>query len=235
MKNYIYKSILLPIAILFATNTIAQTPFAVDQVKGANLKNIDWLSLNYRYIDKDYNVVIDSATYQKALVTFQLPAAQMKTYTDSVAVAMMLEFNDWNTANKAISKVGYTWIKQSYYMWMTPAETKKLAASLGLNHPYKLRQWLSSENNTRKKALKVLKKLKTKLDKAGLKEYDKTSRAKLLSYAYTNNPDKIAFYAQKRAEKKRLMEAYKKRHGKIDRMKIGVGCDEPNCCQKENK
>ncbi|WP_430936082.1 hypothetical protein [Saccharicrinis sp. 156] len=117
-------------------------------------------------------------------------------------------------------------------MWIAPTEAKKFASSLDLHHSYKLRQWLSAENNPDKKVLKALKKIKAKLNKAGLTEYDETSRAKFLSYAYTNNPDKIAFYVQKRAEKKRLMEAYKKRHGKIDRLKIGVGCDEENCCQK---
>ncbi|MGQ1785663.1 hypothetical protein [Saccharicrinis sp. GN24d3] len=66
----------------------------MDQVKGTNLKTIDRFSLNYQYIDKDNNVVIDSVTFQKACVTHKLPASQMKTYTDSVAVVMMLEFND---------------------------------------------------------------------------------------------------------------------------------------------
>ncbi|MGQ1785664.1 hypothetical protein [Saccharicrinis sp. GN24d3] len=86
-------------------------------------------------------------------------------------------------------------------MWIAPTEAKKFASSLDLHHSYKLRQWLSAENNPDKKVLKALKKIKSKLKKAGLSEYDGASRAKFLSYAYSNNPEKIAFYAKKRAEK----------------------------------
>lgn len=70
------------------------------------------------------------------------------------------------------------------------------------------------------------------LDANNLTEYNTDSRTEFLSYAFKHNPDKITFYTQKRAKKKHLMQQYKERHSAIDRMKIGVGCSEADCCQK---
>lgn len=232
MKHAFLKMPLLFTAILLASNILAQKPYAVDQVKQDSLKNIDFLSLNYQYIDKNYQVVIDSATFQKACITHSLPAHTMETYTDSVAVAMMLEFNDWKYANKGIAKVGFTWQKQSFYMWKSIEETKAFAAAFGLNHPYKLKVLLGDESNNDPRVIKFLEELKTKLKNNNIPDFDESARVKFLSYAYRYNPDRIALSDKKRAEKKRLTTLYKERHGKVDRFKIGEGCDEENCCQK---
>ncbi|MCG8579548.1 MAG: hypothetical protein MI866_06515 [Bacteroidales bacterium] len=226
------KLIVLLLIALISGNAASQEVYAKDVVNAANINNTDFFSLNYRYIDKDYNVSMDSATYQKAIVKYNLPGLLMKSYTDSVAVAMIMEFDDWTIANKAISKVGYSWTKMSYYLWKTPGEVRQMAAESGIKHAYLFRQYVLKADDANEQVADIINGIKTALDENNLTEYNATSRAELLSYAYKHNPDKIAFYTNKRAEKKRLMQQYKERHGAVDRMKIGVGCDEANCCQK---
>ncbi|WP_430813915.1 hypothetical protein [Carboxylicivirga sp. RSCT41] len=226
------KLIVLLLIALISGKVASQEVYAKEVVNAENLSNTDFFSLNYRYIDKDYNVCMDSVTYQEALLKYNLPGLLMKSYTDSVAVAMIMEFDNWDIANKAISKIGYSWTKMSYYLWKTPEETRQLAARSGINHAYLFRQYITRADDNDEQLANIIEDIKTALDDKGLTEYNMASRAEFLSYAYKHNPDKIAFYTNKRAEKKRLMQQYKERHGAVDRMKVGVGCDEENCCQK---
>ena len=213
----------------------AQTVYAKDQVTKENLKTTNWFALKYQYLDADYNVTMDSLTYQKALATYNLPGLLMNTYTDSVAVAMIMEFDNWDIANVAITKVGYSWTKMGYYLWLSAQETEALAKKMGFKHAYLFRNYISNQENNSEEITSLLNAVANKLKANGHTEYEQNSRAEFMTYAYKQNPDKNAFYAQKRAKKKRLMQHYKERRGQIDRMKIGVGCEEANCCQKQTE
>ncbi|MCG8578422.1 MAG: hypothetical protein MI866_00795, partial [Bacteroidales bacterium] len=56
------KLIVLLLIALISCKVASQEVYAKDVVNAANLNNTDFFSLNYRYIDKDYNVSMDSAT-----------------------------------------------------------------------------------------------------------------------------------------------------------------------------
>lgn len=219
-KKYMKKNILVAIAILSISNCLySQIPDSII--------NVDYLSLKYRYLDDNFNIQIDSKTFDKAVKIYKFYPERISKYKDSLGVVLMLEFDDWQKCHVAYNKIGYSWKRLGYHTWQTEKEAEDFAMCFGITHPFRMREFLIDETNNGKIVADFYKELKAKV-----KAEDNTvsfaglSREQVLTLAMKKNPVRIKLY---------LEELYQKRHGKVDEKYIGVGCDEENCCQKKQK
>ena len=198
-----------------------------------NPLEIDYLSYKYKYLDKNYNIHINSTDFNKAVEKYQFYPNKIRNYNDSLGVIMMIEFDDWQKCNVATNVVGYSWVRLSYHLWLTVDESKKLAKSFKINHPWRMKQFLIDENNKNKNVVKFFEDLKLKIyNKNQAIKFEGLNRSKILNLALSLNSQRIA-NAQKDAEiRRKEAEAYEKKHGKVDPSKLGVGCEKEDCCQK---
>ena len=149
----------------------------------SNPPEIDYLSYKYKYLDKNYNIHINSNDFNRAVEKYQFYPNKIHTYNDSLGVIMMLEFDDWQKCNVATNIVGYSWVRLSYHLWLTVAESKKFAKSVGITHPWRMKQFLIDENNKNKKVVKFFDDLKIKIyNKNNAIKFEGLNRSKILTH-----------------------------------------------------
>jgi len=188
---------------------------------------IDYLSYDYQYLDENYAIHIDSKTFDKAMRKYKAIRENIKSYTDSLSVITMLEFDDWQKSNKARYVISYSWKRLGYHTWQTPAEAENFAKGFNITHPWRMKEFLVDDTNNRKEILDLYAELKVKIIKKYPEIYfEGLNRTQVLNLAMENNPVRIRAFQE---------EQYQKHHGKIDPDKIGKGCGKDNCCQEKVK
>ena len=228
MNNY-NVSFIISFIFLFFLSAISQ-----NIVEKSDKSEIDYLSYRYKYLDKNYAIKIKSSVFDSGVEKYHFYPNRLKCYVDSLGVIMMLEFDDWTKCNRAIQVVGFSWQRLSYYTWMSEPEIKSFAKSFGFNHPWRMYELLTSDSNN-PGIIEFYNNLKMKLKKNDVNlKLDNLSNKQILFIALKINPERIAS-AQKDVEERKIeADAYFKKHGTVDPQKLGVGCDKPNCCQKQN-
>ncbi len=199
----------------------------------ARFDEIDYLAYKYKYLDKNYKIHINSNVFDQAVEKYKFYPEKIRNYSDSLAVVMMLEFDDWQKCNFATNVVAYQWARLSYHLWMTEDETRKFAGSFGIHHPWKFKLFLMDEANKNKIVTDFFEDLKIKISNKNPKvKFDGLNRDKILSLAARLNPERI-ISARKDAEaRQKEAAAYEKTHGKVDQSKSGAGCGKEDCCRK---
>lgn len=60
----------------------------------ARFDEIDYLAYKYKYLDKNYKIHINSDVFDHAVEKYKFYPEKIRNYSDSLAVVMMLEFDD---------------------------------------------------------------------------------------------------------------------------------------------
>ena len=155
-------------------------------------EDIDFLTYNYKYLDRNHQIIIDSLTFQENVKKYKFIPDRIKMYKDSLLVVTMLNFDDWRNASNAVLEITYTWEALSYYLWMNEKETEDFARSLGIAHPWRMKEFLRSEPNTNTQVNTFFTQLKRKVVKHTGKEIPTTmTRKKFLNYVFKVNPVRI--------------------------------------------
>lgn len=210
--------------ILFAIGIFIGFPFLIRSQTQA----IDYLDYKFKYIDSNYKIHIDSATFDSAVIKYNFYKNRITKYQDSIAVVVMAELKDWQACNSAKVQLGFTWQRASYYCWMTIDAVKVLSKSLGYNHPWYLYKAIMNTDNKSEQIQNLIKNINSKLHNTNPEiRTDELTRKQFFMLALKYNPVRI-----EDERKLKLTEAYQIRHNMLDSSKIGVGCDKIDCCQK---
>lgn len=174
-------------------------------------KNTNFFTYNYKYLDDDYNIIIDTKTYKKTIKKYAFYEDRIKDYDDSLGVVMMAEFNDWDMARIANFRIGYTWLRLGYHTWQTKEEAKAFAKKFGITHPWKMREFLMDDHNNNPQIISFFNDLKAKIKSQNTKDnIEELNRDKLLTAALRCNPQRIADYKIMVAERRKQREAFQK-------------------------
>ena len=146
------RKLLCFVSILISVNMLCQE------------KAVDYLNYKFKYIDSEYKIHIDSTTFNKGVAKYNFYENYITGYKDSIAVVVMIELNDWQACNSAKIQLGFTWLRASYYCWMTEVEVKVLSKSLGYNHPWYLYRALMNDENKSEQIQNLIKSIKVKLN-----------------------------------------------------------------------
>ena len=199
------------------------------QLKSQTDSLVDYLSYKFKHIDSNYKIHIASETFDSAIVKYQFFKERITRYQDSIGVIVMLELNDWKACNSAKVQLGFSWLRASYYCWLSIDEVKELTDKLGFNHPWRLYQAIMNPDNKSKEITSLIKTLDKKLHQTYPDIVtDGLTRKQFFMLALKNNPVRI-----EDEKKMKLTDAYKQRHNMLDVSKIGIGCEKEDCCQKQ--
>lgn len=197
-------------------------------LKSQTVTSVDYLNYKFRYIDSNYKIHIDSATFDSAIVKYGFYKERITRYQDSIGVVVMFELNDWQACNSAKIQLGFSWLRASYYCWLNINEVKQLTYNMGYSHPWRLYQAIMNPDNKSIEVDQLIKSLNMKLHNADPNIVTEgLTRKQFFMLALKNNPVRI-----EDERIKRLTESYKSRHSTIDSLKIGVVCEKSDCCQK---
>jgi hypothetical protein len=195
-----------------------------------SLLTINYLTYNYQYLGKDYQIEISDDLFNETLVKYSFHNEKIDTYEDSVSVVLMAEFNDWDQARIAGARICFSWQRLCYFTWQDVHEAKEMADNFVVSHPYEMYELLCNENSS-VELEQFIDELKQKVFKGNKPEADNLSNKEILKQAFRSNPERIALANKLQDQRRKLREAYLKEHGSIDGAQLGVSCGKENCCQ----
>ena len=105
-------------------------------------RNYDYFSHSYKYLNKDYKIKIPSNKFRALIKEHRFIPNAIENYKDSLAVVMYGEFDNWAQANIAVQRIGFTWLRAGYYLWLDKKEAKELGQEFGFEHPYLLYKYM---------------------------------------------------------------------------------------------
>ena len=219
------KKLIIILFVLNVSATFAQKEYVPNE--------FDYLAYNYKYLNSNYDIHIDSIEFNEAVTEYKFIKERITTYQDSLAVVLMREFGDWEKMRLGKIRITYTWERVGHHVWKKEDEIKQIGKELSINYPYRLQQLFYAPNGN-KKAIEIMddlrNKLITKFDADSLKDIDNYY---LMKFAFNNNPDVIQLKAA--YFHKINIEKFKKDHGRLpndqEKKKYSLECITENCCQ----
>lgn len=176
------------------TSTVLKT----DNSNIQELMKINYFTLKYRFLDKNFKVKMSSTDFQFVKKKYGFSNAQ--TAKDSLGIALMGEFNDWDKARIAELRLTYTWLRLSYHLLLTDYQTKELAKEFKIKYPWLLKQTIA--DNSTSKAKKVIIELKKRIQKIEPDlDLSLMSADDLMRKALDINPARKQKYAQESRHK----------------------------------
>lgn len=183
------KNLIVVISI-FCLNTISSNCQDTELAKLYNFRNNIVFNHNYKYLDKDYKIIIDSATFQKAVKENNGYPKLIKSYKDSLFFILTEEFEDPLYQRAGAHTLAYSWNRLGYHIWLTENESKIFASKHNFKHPFKFQMFLEKSNN--KDVNDFFRNLKSKINnKFPDEDLESLSRHDLLIKAMRLNPRRI--------------------------------------------
>ncbi|MCG8578902.1 MAG: hypothetical protein MI866_03245 [Bacteroidales bacterium] len=184
-----------------------------------SLKTIDYLSYDYKYLNRDFEIKMSSRKFQKTMEKYDFIPQRIVSYKDSLSVVLMTEFNDWNQANISQFCITYSWFRLGYHIWQTSDEAQDFAAQFGIKHPWRMREFLVDESNTDPIIAEFFKDLQFKVEEETRKtNLDSLNREALLNKAFRSNPQRIIDFKKKQEEVRRK----RMQHQVIDKNRLQI-------------
>lgn len=154
-----------------------------------NDKDFDYLNHPYKFLDKDFNIKINSVEFNKTLKEHQFIEEIINTYSDSLSVILMNEFGDWKKTRVAKLRITYKWERVGYHLWKNEDFVKKLAKRQEIKMPYELQEKFYNPKGNSEINL-IVENLRKKLLESFNKDTLKTmSNKNLMKFAFNNNPE----------------------------------------------
>jgi len=209
MRNSFVVITLLVQAVLFAQHKqktdkadSLQIFLKEKQRKIDSLKKLNFIDMNYEYLDSNFKIKIDKKKFKK--IIYEEPRV-VENYKDSLMAILYYELKDYDAVNIAFHRILFKWEKLGFYIWESTEDTKEIGKQLGFKHPYRFYKFLKDTDVENSKKTELLIRLKSKLikkinDTIDIKPYDK-----FLKYAFRHNPERIKFkkeYLKKHSKSK---------------------------------
>jgi len=192
--------------------------FCMPEVKSQSDTIVDYLNYKFRYIDSEYKIHIDSATFDSALVKFNFYRERITRYQDSIGVVVMLELNDWKACNTAKVQLGFSWLRAGYYCWLNESDVKKLAFKSGYKHPWRFYRAIMNPEIKKPEIKKLIKSVDKKLHYTYPEIITKgLTRKEFFMLALKNNPVRI-----EDEKKMKASGTYKKMNTLMDALKSSI-------------
>lgn len=181
----------------------------------------DYFSHEYKYLDKEFKIKISSEEFQKLIKKHKFFPERIATCKDSLSVVLMGEFNDWHKARIACNRLGFSYVRLGYILWLDEFEAKSLCKRYRIKYPYKLYQYIryQEENwdNYMKDFIAELKfRIKSEIEEVNT---DSMNTKVLLKTALFHNPQRIKDSEAKKAK----------------RAQGDLSCGKKDCCQIKEK
>lgn len=109
-----------------------------------NFMKIDYFSIKYIFLDKNFKVTMSSIDFEKNRKKYNFP--KKASSKDSLSVALMAEFKNWDQARIAELRLTYTWIRLGYHLLLNETESKELGKGFKIKYPWLVKQKISKEN-----------------------------------------------------------------------------------------
>ncbi|WP_289658764.1 hypothetical protein [Flavobacterium panacagri] len=186
------KSLNIVIILFLVCNIAFAQEFTKEMSQKRDLKidsisKIDFLSYDYKYLDKAFKIKIPEEVYAKIVKDYNLNPEKIKKYKDSLDIVLMAEFDDWDTVRISGHRINYEWKRVGYHIWMNENEVLELAKKLNIKMPYRLQELFL--NNDPKVASEI-QNLRTKLfEQYRKEELMMIPTRQLLSLAFKYNPE----------------------------------------------
>jgi hypothetical protein len=176
-------------------------------------KDYDYLGHKYKNLTDDYKIIISNADFQKTMDKYSIYPDRIRTFKDSLGVVMLDEFGNETQARIAKLKVGYTYLRVGYHIWLTEEETKELNNRYSFTHPYELRKFIGDASRWDDYMKSFMKDLRNELYKVTeKKEIFELDTEPFLSIALRYSPTRIKDYQARVSKSKNT-------------------CTIENCCQ----
>lgn len=185
MNKYLLTFLFL---VLFPLTTHSQGFVNYSQAEKDSILKIDFINKDYRFLDKEFK--IKTAELKEIEVPTNAPVFRENSkYKDSLRAILNYNLNHSYAEHLAYHRILKKWESVGFYIWETPEETKKLAASLKIYHPYLFYEYLISEKSNSRKN-KLLNKLEAMLKSSVDSNQSFQTNKELLYFAFKNNPER---------------------------------------------
>lgn len=159
-----------------------------ESTKKDSLLNIDYVDKNYKYLDEDFAIKIDSEIFET------IKDRDPRDYKDSLFVILYHELhNDSFAVNVAFHRILFSWRKLSYYILEDEKTAEAITRSFGFTHPYKFYEYLRDETISDSKKLEFLEGVKAKLEMELNETVEFKSYKDLLNASFKHNPERIRY------------------------------------------
>ncbi|QTE21430.1 hypothetical protein [Polaribacter cellanae] len=125
-------------------------------LKMDSLSKIDFLNKNYKYLDDNFNISISKETFDKAIKKYKFIKSRIRKYKDSLSVVLAYELGDEDASRIAKTRIGYTWLRLAYHIWLSEKECKKIGKNFGFTHPYRFKEFIIDDTNNEIKRLNLI-------------------------------------------------------------------------------
>jgi hypothetical protein len=158
------------------------------ELKIDSLKKIDFMNMEYKFLDSDFNIKIKKNEFKKIVSNKYV---ELNNYNDSLMTILQYELGDNDAVNIAFHRILFSWKKLGYYIWEDEFKAKKVAKIFCFNHPYLFLKYLKDVNIVNSRKTKLINEIRSKMKKEGVKIYDSISYDILLKQAFRKNPERI--------------------------------------------
>ena len=153
----------------------------------------DFINYNYTYLDDDFNITISSQLFDSLIVRNKLYKERIQSHKDSILVVLFGEFDNKTQINLAHNRITMSWLRVSYYIWLSESETKTLGARYSYKFPYELYDYIYNQqdqwdNYMNRFMEKLIKKVS---EDTGNNEVHDMNYKRLLNFALKSNPSRI--------------------------------------------
>lgn len=159
--------------------------------KRDSLIKLNFIDREYKYLDNDFNIIgLDSVAFQNSILKYKFSFRHLPELRkqDSVKVALMTEFEDWEHTRLAALRINFNWTRLSYYLWLSPAESKIASSEFGFNHPYRFYKFLKDSTIVTRQKTSFFNSLLKKMNQREIFLDDDFSYNQILNKALVENP-----------------------------------------------
>ena len=180
----------------------------------------DYLNHNYEFLNEDYSINIPSEEFETLMKKYKFHKERIRCWKDSIAVITIGEFGDWQKSRIARSQITLSFLRVSYYLWISEAETINLAKKYNKVLPYRFYQYFRFDEKDWDSGMRIfMSQLRAKVSEVAKDPAIMTMSVKeFLKQALIHNP-----------ERQKAAEEYKRKRAE------GNGCGKSNCCQQKDK
>lgn len=165
---------------------------AKKRIKLDSLRKIDFLDKNYTYLDANFKPVISSKTFNLAVEENKFIKSRIRNYKDSLRIILAYEIKDSDASRFATNRIGYTWLRLGYHLWLSEEECKEIGENFGFTHPYKFKEHIIDDKDKGKERLLFIRNFKKRMQKETNYQLDTfINTSNLLDFALHKNPVRI--------------------------------------------
>lgn len=179
---------------LFIDSIISSVAKENNQIKLDSLLKIDYLAHSFKYLNKDFKILIDNNSFNKSLKENHYIEERIKNYSDSLGVVLMYELKDWDATRIAKQQITFSWERLGYYLHRSERDLKNLNIEHEYKHPYLMFKHFKSkyeESELKKTEINRIKNILVTDLKQDYNMIAKLSNEEILNKSFELNPEII--------------------------------------------